>query len=287
MANFLQLQTDVFTRLGQVYDGNDEVLTVAVVKDALNLAYGWLAREARLFLRNDFQPLADDQAEYTLPPDMVDITAVRWGTQVTPLTRKDVNQLEWETDPAWRDRAKSTPYYWVPLAANRIALYPPPTVATALSLKLTGHVVPLAVGGSIATVARASEIVTVTCTAQHHLTVGASVIVSGVTSSAFNGTFTVLSAPSDLAFTVAQAGANASSTLGYIRYAGGGALPLIADADVPDFPALHHEALTLRAALHLAATALATDARAQAATAALTGMLDEAVRSLKASSAGW
>lgn len=77
--------------------------------------------------------------------------------------------------------------------------------------RLTGNYVV-----NISTVVRATNVVTVTCSASHGLTVGNSVVVSGVTDVTFNGTFTVASVTSATVFTYAQTATNASSSGGTI-----------------------------------------------------------------------
>lgn len=64
---------------------------------------------------------------------------------------------------------------------------------------------------------RTSNVVTITTSAPHGFAVGDEVIVSGVTDSSFNGTFTVATAPTSTTFTYAQTASNASSGNGIAR----------------------------------------------------------------------
>ncbi len=66
------------------------------------------------------------------------------------------------------------------------------------------------VGTSSATISSAS-VVTITTTTAHGFLTGGSVTIAGVSDSSFNGTFTIVSAPSTAIFTYSQTGANASS----------------------------------------------------------------------------
>jgi hypothetical protein len=63
---------------------------------------------------------------------------------------------------------------------------------------------------------RSSNIVTATTTSAHTLSVGDVFTLSGATDSSFNGTFTVISAPTNLTIVYAQAGVNATSGNGTI-----------------------------------------------------------------------
>lgn len=75
------------------------------------------------------------------------------------------------------------------------AALPPPTTAT---IAATGAV-------------RASNTVTITTTATHSFVVGQTVVISGVTDTSFNGTFSIATVPSGTTFTYPQTGANATS----------------------------------------------------------------------------
>lgn len=67
---------------------------------------------------------------------------------------------------------------------------------------------------SITTASRTSNVVTITTAAAHGFPVGMSVLISGVTDTSFNGTFTIASVPSSTTFTYAQTAADASSSGG-------------------------------------------------------------------------
>lgn len=66
---------------------------------------------------------------------------------------------------------------------------------------------------------RGSNIVTITTTSAHGLSVGQSVTISGVADGSFNGTFTVSSVPSTTTFTYAQTGSDATSGGGSVSAA--------------------------------------------------------------------
>lgn len=59
--------------------------------------------------------------------------------------------------------------------------------------------------------ARATNVVTITTTMAHGLSVGQAVVIAGVTDGSFNGTFTILAVPSPTIFTYPQTGTDASS----------------------------------------------------------------------------
>lgn len=65
---------------------------------------------------------------------------------------------------------------------------------------------------------RSGGIVTITTTAAHSVQIGQAVLITGVSDTSFNGYFTVASIPSSTTFTYSQAGANASSGGGLVRY---------------------------------------------------------------------
>lgn len=67
---------------------------------------------------------------------------------------------------------------------------------------------------SISSVARSTNVVTVTTNAAHDFTTGRSVTLAGVTDTSFNGTFTIASTPTSTTFTFAQTAANATSSGG-------------------------------------------------------------------------
>jgi hypothetical protein len=67
---------------------------------------------------------------------------------------------------------------------------------------------------SISTVARNANIVTLTTVAPHDFTAGRSITINGVTDTSFNGTFTIVTTPTDTTITYAQTAANATSSGG-------------------------------------------------------------------------
>lgn len=66
---------------------------------------------------------------------------------------------------------------------------------------------------------RVGNVVTITTTAPHGFTAGMQVAIAGVANVSFNGTFTVASVPSAIAFTYAQVAANATSGGGTASFA--------------------------------------------------------------------
>lgn len=72
----------------------------------------------------------------------------------------------------------------------------------------------------ISAAVRASNVVTITTTLDHSFKVGQSVVIAGVTDTSFNGTFTIVSVPSDNTFTYAQSGTNATSSGGSVTHLG-------------------------------------------------------------------
>lgn len=67
---------------------------------------------------------------------------------------------------------------------------------------------------AITSAVRTSNVVTITTATAHSFPVGMSVLISGVTNTSFNGTFTIASVPSSTTFTFAQTAGNASSSGG-------------------------------------------------------------------------
>lgn len=72
----------------------------------------------------------------------------------------------------------------------------------------------------ISSINRTSNIVTVTTSLNHTFKVGQSVVVAGVTTTSFNGTFTIASIPTADTFTYAQSGTNATSSGGTVTHLG-------------------------------------------------------------------
>ena len=73
---------------------------------------------------------------------------------------------------------------------------------------------------TITTISRTSNVVTVTTALDHTFRVGQSVVIAGVTTASFDGTFTVVSVPTDNTFTYAQSGTNATSSGGTVTHTG-------------------------------------------------------------------
>jgi len=73
---------------------------------------------------------------------------------------------------------------------------------------------------NITTISRTSNVVTVTTALDHSFRVGQSVVIAGVTTSSFNGTFTVASVPTDTTFTYSQSDTNATSSGGTVTHSG-------------------------------------------------------------------
>lgn len=67
---------------------------------------------------------------------------------------------------------------------------------------------------AISSIQRQSNTVTVTCAESHDFLVGDSVVIAGVTTTSFDGTFTVVSVPTADTFTYSQAGTNTTSSGG-------------------------------------------------------------------------
>ncbi|HWG48387.1 MAG TPA: MBG domain-containing protein, partial [Candidatus Acidoferrales bacterium] len=68
----------------------------------------------------------------------------------------------------------------------------------------------------IVTAVRSGNVVTITTTVPHLMTVGKKVTIQGVANTGFNGTFTITTVPSPTSFTYAQTAADASSTGGTV-----------------------------------------------------------------------
>jgi len=72
----------------------------------------------------------------------------------------------------------------------------------------------------IQTIQRATNVVTVTTTLDHTFKTGQVVTIAGVTTSSFNGTFTITGTPTLTTFTYSQSGTNATSSGGSVTHAG-------------------------------------------------------------------
>jgi len=72
----------------------------------------------------------------------------------------------------------------------------------------------------ISTIERISNVVTVTTTLDHTFKTGQVVTIAGVTTTSFNGTFTITGTPTLTTFTYAQSGTNATSSGGSVTHAG-------------------------------------------------------------------
>jgi hypothetical protein len=76
----------------------------------------------------------------------------------------------------------------------------------------------VAVGGGIASISRSAQTVTVTTTSAHGLQQGSEVTIAGVADTTYNGTFSVLQAPSATTFTYYQFDSDSASTGGTVTY---------------------------------------------------------------------
>jgi hypothetical protein len=72
------------------------------------------------------------------------------------------------------------------------------------------------VGGSISSISRTSNVVTVTISAAHNLSVGQTVYIDGVSDNTFNGIYQIVSSASTTTFTYSNSGADGSSSSGSV-----------------------------------------------------------------------
>jgi DNA-binding beta-propeller fold protein YncE len=92
---------------------------------------------------------------------------------------------------------------------------------------------------------RSNNVVTITTTAAHGLTVGETITIAGVTDTSFNGTFSVASVPSSTSFTYNQTAGNATSGNGTVS----AAAPLVTVALNPSLQGIGLNTETERALL--------------------------------------
>jgi hypothetical protein len=285
MLTYTELIAETFTLLAQPNSAGNQALVATTVQTHLQRAYNWLAQEARLFRRMATITAIDAQAEYAWPADLVQLEAVRYGSTIMLPYGDFVDLEDDDTGQYWRTQNAGTPTDYLILADSMVRLYPPPSVSTATNLSLYGYCVPYAIGTTIAAIARATDVITITTSAAHRLRGGETVEVSGCSTAGLNVALTVTTVPSTTSFTADQEGDAASDTDGYLRYAGG-VLPLLGNSDVPAFNGAYHDILPLRAALTIGTLLFPDDPRVQAKLPALSAFLGERVTALKALQVG-
>jgi len=124
--------------------------------------------------------------------------------------------------------------------------------------------IPLSIGGSVSSIARASDLMTISTASRHGLRVGDAVTVSGCTTSGLDGALTVYSVTNTTQFTALDEGSDESDEDGYLYYTGG-FLPMMGDSDVSQIPHVYQMAIRHYAVAWLARVMLSVDEHAQVA----------------------
>ena len=140
--NLSDIRTAIYRDVGESPTNNDRVTSAALL-EVINQGYERVAAEAGCFVRDYTVAAVDSQEAYDMPDDMFAVRCVRYGTQITPLIRTTIGELDWKS-PSWRDAADGTPAYVYLLDTQRFGVYPPPDIGTAANLVVEGHVIPVA-----------------------------------------------------------------------------------------------------------------------------------------------
>jgi len=254
-----QLQARVFADLGQQDSPDNELLTEAQVQDALAIAEGQFARDARALRRTATLTAVSGQAGYAAPEDIYIIVDVTAGSDTAPLRATDEGNLA-KHDAGYRQEAAGTPHYWYPTRPGCFALYPPPNAAVP-TLTVDGYCTPLNVGGGVAGITRSGSTVTVTTAVPHHLRTGDSIVISGCSDDAFNGAWSV-QATGATTFTFSHDAGGTVEESGAIHYVGG-CLPMLGEDDIPPYPLTYRPALAFYAVFWLSRLQLRSDPQAQ------------------------
>jgi hypothetical protein len=157
-----------------------------------------------------------------LPPDYIEARSLRIGTE-------DFSFVDDDTWWSLSDLGASAPPFVFRVFGSSLELYPTPANATAYKVRYWRKPVPLILNETAAPIATtagsaAAEIATITTASAHNLTEGDWVDVVGVTPTAYNGTWRVLSTPSGTQFT-----AHIGSTPAVISVQG-----TVEETDVPE-----------------------------------------------------
>ncbi|MHB9133981.1 MAG: phage adaptor protein [Armatimonadota bacterium] len=286
----LMLRDEVYRGVGQAAAGND-LLPEAVVLRALATGERDFARRTRCRRRSAYMGMGGNIPVYTIPPDFCSVMQVFWRGDEAPLPEYTIAELA-SARPDWfsqRVNLGEKPRGWVRWTPNQIFLYATPLgVQTGDYLRIEGYVAPYAVGGSIATLARGNNVVTVTTTERHDLGyLSEALLLTGMADPSFSGLTPdfwevgpqILSPTS---FSFPQTGADATTTGGGIRFSRDGVLPMLTDDATPPFPTDYQLAPAYYAVLWIAARLLADDPVAQQAAVTAKALYEGLVAQWKA-----
>jgi len=259
-----ELTARVFAMLGEQNSADNELLLEASVTAALEIAEQQFARDALCFRRTATLLAVDEQAVYVQPEDLFHIIDILWDDDETPLVEYKEGRMR-RNSALFRSYDAGTPSHWIRETATKFRLIVPGAADDGdETITLYGHYAPLSIGGVISTIARVTNVVTITTSVAHKLRVGDSVTVSGCTTTGLNGDYTVASLTSATAFTAADTGSAEDDEDGYVYYTDG-ALPMLSSSDVADLPIPYRIALAHYAVFWLSQNHLIETPTAQAA----------------------
>ena len=192
-----ELRERVYMDSGEATTGNDRVGWTEVHK-LLNDAYREVSRQTSGLMRMDYVELESGVQEYGLPHGMFGFQAIWYGNNPTaPLRKLTIKQLmDYRTN--WKYDTAGTPIIcYMPDRQKKFGLYPKPSLTHGAF-------------AGISSIARVSNVVTVTTGSAHGLTVGDVAQISGTAN--FNGRYIVSSAADTTHYTFSLNGANVSET---------------------------------------------------------------------------
>jgi len=159
------------------------------------------------------------------------INNMPFSVGVTPLTGRALVTYQSTNNASLIDLTTSPPAVIAPVSIStgqspQVAVEPrlnwaivTPGGAGTLSIADLGRITMNAIAAAPNGAVRSNNVVTITTTTAHGLTLNEAVLITGVADASFNGTFGVTSVPSGTTFTYAQTAANATSGGGSVAYA--------------------------------------------------------------------
>jgi hypothetical protein len=252
--NTYELAYLVYRDLGQPPNNNDllplstpTVTGGPTVYAALNLGYKVFSERTQCFTRTHTVNATSGTAIYSKPQDILNKN-LRYVTYDALYLRETTIEAEDSREVDWRVTASGTPLKWMWNDARYLRFFPTPSFLSGTHpIVWEQYIVPLSIGGGIASITRAENVVTATTNQAHKLAVGDTVQVYGVTdglTTHFDTTAKVLTAVTSTTLTYAHTGDAGSGTAstGMIGY-DGGVLPLYLSGDIPEMAEEYHQAL--------------------------------------------
>jgi hypothetical protein len=257
MLYLYDIRSLIYRDLRQSSDNND-LLTTAKVDEAANLGLREFAVETKCFERTTDIAATSGTSLYSLPQDSLDM-GLRFASFDGTRIRKSSIEAEDLRSITWRSLAAGTPTRFLWQDARQFRLVSTPNFTGSKTISAEIYCVPLSIGGGIATITRAANVVTLTTNRAHGLSIGDAVRIYGVTDTLTThfdlnvATTLVVSVPTITSFTYthtgdAGSGAAATGIVGYY----GGVLPLYLVGDTPPIAAEYHDALVAHAVSTLA-----------------------------------